>query len=404
MKKALTILTLALTFLLVPSLYKAYAVGDPLNWGDSVPPNIPAGYDSYIFTSSSYGYNYYCWDSTKISATYPRLGSGSTATYWTSYKLSSDNSVQGMQYWKSSKTGAWESAVTNGNSIYSGSNYFETNTNLYDSTGTTILAQKPKTPAEILQDNQNTVTSYAFTGVKIYPIENKTYYDSTKEFKVYFNIPHALIWGMNGPAIGRNVNLVKDKIRDTMKITINDSLVTPINYSINWDSQTNSIYKGYISIILPMQDGSNVIKFGAEFLTKFGTWFSKDETTIYSDTITLTFKLPTDTNNDGIDDVTGLPIEQNTPTNGIPQRSNYVEGVSGDLNYYFDLIGYWITSPFRFISNTLKYVLTELALMKTDLINGSNFANQIFVYVPTALLNIIWGGIGITILFKILGR
>lgn len=255
-----------------------------------------------------------------------------------------------------------------------------------DSTFTTVLLAKTTfIPFEIIS-----------------PVNNETVNNERLTVKCTAKIAHTIAWGVNGNAIAENINAVSVKIKNDLDVTINNMPITPTDVLISWKSQDNQYYNLEIDIVLPITiSGANTIKVGTNFITQFGSLFSDDKVVRYDSTVSINVTLPIDTNNDGIDDNTGNPV---LSTGDKPQRADYVSGIDGDINYYWDMLVYYIKMPFTLVRGAFGFLRIQFSGISQDMKDASSMLNSVFTWAPVNLMSLIWFGVAVAVILKVLGR
>jgi hypothetical protein len=116
---------------------------------------------------------------------------------------------------------------------------------------------------------------------------------------------------------------------------------------------------------------------------------------------TLTFDIiktaPTDTNQDGKDDVTGETgnweqDQSNLPTgdgDGPPDRAGYDTDLVGNLKYLTDTLMYWMTSPFRFLGEGIQYLLDVINETLDWVGDFIVVVGRLFSFLPAPVMNMI---------------
>lgn len=117
-----------------------------------------------------------------------------------------------------------------------------------------------------------------------------------------------------------------------------------------------------------------------------------------------------DENYDGKDDNTGEKYEDiiywNNKSDNLDNkektRSEYPEGILGDVQYYFEKLINIILAPFKLVLDGIKFIINQINTLLGSILGFNNIINEIFSVFPAELKSMIYLGISSLIIISII--
>lgn len=102
----------------------------------------------------------------------------------------------------------------------------------------------------------------------------------------------------------------------------------------------------------------------------------------------LTYLGTVDSDGDGFDDRTGLPINDGgkpgeSIKNDKPNRDDYEDGILGTISYYFDTLIYYAMLPFKYIGIALQSIIDWINNIGNFIDSFSSIFERLFSFLPS---------------------
>lgn len=228
------------------------------------------------------------------------------------------------------------------------------------------------------------IEQFQFDGMKLLqPQSNQEIKTSLTQYKLNASIPANISFPPNSQGMAELRDKLADHIRNSIRAEV-DGIHTEINnlYITMPKTPIQGRYYFTITFSIKHTTGQHTTKVGADFITGLGWTSSSNTYAWYSDEVTFTYKEPIDINGDGIEDNSGDILPSDTT---VPQRANYPDGIIGDTQYFFDLMGYYISAPFRALAQLFTSLTNLLGNVLNSSQNAISIVTKFFSWLPSEI-------------------